>query len=130
VIGRTPSAVDVHELLFDKNDARIGRFIALLAAAVLLLRWDDGGVGPAPSRHGLAAAADGRRALFAYGARLFVVAFFASDLMARCDWIARTRCSRPPPSPCLSLCPSIRASSSACRAKIAERSPSPEARPA
>jgi len=83
------------------------------------------------SRHGLLLLPMGRRALSRYGAQLFVVAFFASDLMAPVDWIARTRCSRPPPVAIVwSLCLLYPRVEQRVRAKIAERSPSPEARPA
>jgi len=82
VIAPDASAVDVHELLFDKNDARIGRIVALLvlasfAYAAVTLAW-----------LGLRRATGwlllpmGRRALYAYAVQLFVVAFFASELMA------------------------------------------------
>ena len=75
-------AIDVHELLYDKNDARIGRVIALLGAAsfafaIVTVAW-------APLRRmaGWLLLPMGRNALFAYAVQLFVVAFFASDLMA------------------------------------------------
>ncbi|HEV8228817.1 MAG TPA: OpgC domain-containing protein, partial [Candidatus Limnocylindria bacterium] len=76
------SSVDVQELLFDKNDARIGRVLALFAAASLgyaaitvawtaVRRWT-----------GVLLLPIGQRALFAYGIQLFVVAFWSSELMA------------------------------------------------
>jgi len=74
--------IDVNEILFDKNDARIGRILALFAVAsfayaAVTLWW-------APVRRALGwlLLPMGRRALFAYGVQLFAVAFFASDLMA------------------------------------------------
>ncbi len=82
VIAPDASAVDVHELLFDKNDARIGRFIALLAAASFFYAGATVVWVPLRRVTGWLLLPMGRRALFAYGAQLFVVAFFASDLMA------------------------------------------------
>jgi len=74
--------VDIHELLFDKNEARVGRVLALLGATSfaysgLTLLWT-------PFRRAAAwlLLPMGRSALFAYGVQLFVVAFFDSDLMA------------------------------------------------
>ena len=74
--------LDVHELLFDKNDARIGRLVALLAVAAFLyagatLTWVW-----LRRATGWLLLPMGQRALFAYGVQLFVVAFFASELMA------------------------------------------------
>ncbi len=81
VLGAT-NTVDVQQLLFDKNDARIGRVLALLAAAsfgwaLTTLAW-------APLRRwtGWLLLRFGQQALFAYGVQLFVVAFWSSELMA------------------------------------------------
>jgi hypothetical protein len=81
-LGPGADAADVHELLFDKNDARIGRILALFAAAAfaytaVTLLW-------VPLRRyvGLLLLPMGQRALFAYGVQLFAVAFFASEVMA------------------------------------------------
>jgi hypothetical protein len=74
--------LDVHELLFDKNDARIGRIVALFAVAAFTY------AGTTLSWVGLRRVAGwlllpmGQRALYAYCVQLFVVAFFASELMA------------------------------------------------
>jgi hypothetical protein len=78
-VGATP---EVHELLLDKNDARIGRILALFAAAAfaytaLTLAWV-----PVRRATGRVLLPMGQRALFAYGVHLFSVAFFASELMA------------------------------------------------
>ncbi|TMB93973.1 MAG: hypothetical protein E6I57_13150 [Chloroflexi bacterium] len=75
-------AIDIQELLFDKNDARIGRVLALLAAtsfayAGVTLLWTL-----IRRATGWLLLPMGRNALFAYGVQLFVVAFFGSDLMA------------------------------------------------
>jgi hypothetical protein len=81
-IASPGGSLDVHELLFDKNDARIGRILALFAAAAFLfatvtLAWR-------PLRRGIGwlLLPMGQRALFAYGVQLFAVAFWSSDLMA------------------------------------------------
>ncbi|MDE3112102.1 MAG: OpgC domain-containing protein [Chloroflexota bacterium] len=81
LLGAT-NTVDVQTLLFDKNDARIGRVLALLAAAsfgwaLVTLAW-------APLRRwtGWLLLRFGQQALFAYGVQLFVVAFWSSELMA------------------------------------------------
>ncbi|HEV8535448.1 MAG TPA: OpgC domain-containing protein [Candidatus Limnocylindria bacterium] len=78
----TDVGVDPRELLFDKNDARPGRVLALLAAAsfgyaALTLGWV-----PVRRLLGWLLLALGRRSLFAYSVQLFVVAFFSSALMA------------------------------------------------
>ena len=82
VIAPDASAIDVHELLFDKNDARIGRFIALLAAASFFYAATTVVWAPLRRVTGWLLLPMGRRALFAYGVQLFVVAFFASELIA------------------------------------------------
>ena len=74
--------VDVQTLLFDKNDARIGRVIALLGAASFFyagvtLLWV-----PLKRRTGWLLMPMGTRSLYAYGVQLFVVAFWSSELMA------------------------------------------------
>jgi len=74
--------VDVQTLLFDKNDARIGRVIALLGAAsflyaALTLLW-----APVRRRTGWLLMPMGTRSLYAYAVQLFVVAFWSSELMA------------------------------------------------
>jgi enterochelin esterase-like enzyme len=73
---------NVQDLLFDKNDARVGRVLALLGAASLLyaavtLAWR-----PARRWVGWLLMPLGTRSLFAYGVQLFVVAFWSSELMA------------------------------------------------
>ena len=78
-VGTTP---EVYELLFDKNDARIGRILALFAVAAvayaaLTLVW-----APVRRATGRLLLPLGQRALFAYAVHLFTVAFFASELMA------------------------------------------------
>lgn len=82
VFRLSAGASDVHDMLFEKNDARIGRMIALfsLAAfsyAIVTLAWT-----PIRRGTGWLLLAMGQRALFAYIVQLFVVAFFSSDLMA------------------------------------------------
>ena len=131
VIAPDASAVDVHELLFDKNDARIGRFIALLAAASFFYAGATVVWVPLRRVTGWLLLPMGRRALFAYGAQLFVVAFFASDLMApvrldRENALFQAAAVAIVWSLCL-LYPRVE---QRVRAKIAPRSPSPEARPA
>ena len=81
-IGPSEGTAEVHELLFDKNEARIGRVLALFAAAAfaysgVTLLWT-----PVRRFLGPLLLPMGQRALFAYGVQLFAVAFFASDLMA------------------------------------------------
>ena len=81
-ISPLDDTVDVQELLYDKNDARIGRILALLAAASFLyaavtLFWR-----PIRRATGWLLLPLGRNALFAYAVQLFVVAFFDSDVMA------------------------------------------------
>jgi hypothetical protein len=82
IIGPVEGTAEVHELLFDKNDARLGRLLALFAATafaytLVTIAW-------APIRRiaGPVLLPMGRRALFAYGVHIFLVAFFASELMA------------------------------------------------
>jgi hypothetical protein len=82
MLGAGGDPAEVHELLFDKNEARIGRILALFAAAAfaysaVTLAW-------APLRRytGVVLLPMGQRALFAYSVQLFAVAFFASELMA------------------------------------------------
>jgi hypothetical protein len=75
-------SLDVQELLFDKNDARIGRILALFTAAsfadaFVTLAW-----GPVRRWTGWLLLTMGQRSLFAYGVQLFVVAFWSSELMA------------------------------------------------
>ena len=82
VLGPVEGAAEVHELLFDKNEARVGRILALFAAAAfaytaVTLAWL-----PVRRYTGRFLLPMGPRALFAYGVQLFVVAFFASELMA------------------------------------------------
>ncbi len=76
------AAGEIQQLLFDKNDARIGRILALFAAAAfayaaLTVAWV-----PVRRATGRLLLPMGQRALFAYGVQLFAVAFFASQLMA------------------------------------------------
>jgi hypothetical protein len=74
--------IDVHQLLFDKNDARIGRVLALLGAACFAFAFVTVAWAPLRRVTGWLLLPMGRNALFAYAVQLFVVAFFASDLMA------------------------------------------------
>src|SRR5919204_2744202 len=74
--------VDVKELLFDKNDARIGRVLALTAAASFLYAGLSVAWRPARRATGWLLMPLGTNALFAYGVQLFVVAFWSSELMA------------------------------------------------
>jgi enterochelin esterase-like enzyme len=74
--------VDVKELLFDKNDARVGRVLALIATASLLYAGLTVAWRPARRVTGWLALPLGQSALFAYGVQLFVVAFWSSELMA------------------------------------------------
>ena len=75
-------AIDVHEMLFDKNDARVGRVIALLGAASFAFAFVTAFWSQVRRASGWLLLPMGRNALFAYAVQLFVVAFFASDLMA------------------------------------------------
>jgi hypothetical protein len=82
VLGPVDGTADVHELLFDKNAARVGRIFALFAAAAfaytaVTLVWI-----PVRRYAGGVLLPMGQRALFAYSVQLFAVAFFASELMA------------------------------------------------
>src|SRR5207248_9888789 len=74
--------VSVQELLFDKNDARIGRVLALLGAASLLYAFVT--IAWRPVRRGGAwlLMPLGTRSLFAHGVQPFDVAFWSSELMA------------------------------------------------
>ncbi|HYK97931.1 MAG TPA: OpgC domain-containing protein [Candidatus Acidoferrales bacterium] len=74
--------VDVQDLLFDKNDARIGRVLALLGAASFLYAMVTLAWVPVRRAAGWLLMPLGRRSLFAYGVQLFVVAFWSSELMA------------------------------------------------
>ena len=76
------TGVNVEELLFDKNDARIGRVLALLGAASLLYAFVTMGWRPIRRAAGWLLMPLGTRSLFAYGVQLFVVAFWSSELMA------------------------------------------------
>ena len=76
------SAIALDELLFDKNDARIGRILALCAAASFAYAGATLVWVPLRRIAGWLLLPMGRRALFAYAAQLFIVAFFNSDLMA------------------------------------------------
>ena len=73
---------DAQELLFDKNDARVGRIIALLAAASLLYAFLTIAWKPVRRWAGWLLMPLGTRSLYAYGVQLFVVAFWSSELMA------------------------------------------------
>jgi hypothetical protein len=74
--------LDVHELLFDKNDARIGRIVALLALAAFAYAAVTLGWLGLRRATGWLLLPMGQRALYAYAVQLFVVAFFASEFMA------------------------------------------------
>jgi hypothetical protein len=73
---------DVQELLFDKNDARIGRILALFAAASFAYAFVTVAWTPVRRWTGWLLLTMGQRSLFAYGVQLFVVAFWSSELMA------------------------------------------------
>jgi len=77
--GRT---IDIKELLFDKNDERPGRILALFAAASFLYAFVTVAWGPVRRYTGWLLLTMGRRSLFAYGVQLFVVAFWSSALIA------------------------------------------------
>ncbi|MBI2324137.1 MAG: OpgC domain-containing protein [Chloroflexi bacterium] len=76
------TAVDTHQLLFDKNDARIGRVLALGAAASFAFAFVTLAWTPLRRSTGWLFLRFGHHALFAYAVQLFVVAFWSSDLMA------------------------------------------------
>ena len=78
-VGTTP---EIYELLFDKNDARIGRVLALLTAAALAYMLLSVFWVPLRRATGRILLPMGQRALYAYAVHLFTVAFFASELMA------------------------------------------------
>src|SRR5260221_6351123 len=80
VVGWT--GLDTQELLFDKNDARIGRIFALLGAASFLYAAVTVAWVPLRKAAGWLLMPLGQRSLFAYGVQLFVVAFWSSELMA------------------------------------------------
>jgi enterochelin esterase-like enzyme len=73
---------DAQELLFDKNDARVGRIIALLAVASFLYALVTMAWKPMRRWIGWLLMPLGTRSLYAYGVQLFVVAFWSSELMA------------------------------------------------
>jgi enterochelin esterase-like enzyme len=73
---------DAQEMLFDKNDARVGRIIALLSAASLLYSLLTIAWKPLRRWTGWLLMPLGTRSLYAYGVQLFVVAFWSSELMA------------------------------------------------
>ena len=75
-------ASSVHDLLFDKNDARIGRIVALFAAAAFAYAFVTVAWRPIGRLTSWLLMPMGQRALFAYGIQLFVVAFVSSELMA------------------------------------------------
>jgi hypothetical protein len=81
-IGTSAGTAEVHELLFDKNDARIGRILALLAVAAFFYAGTTIVWAPLRRIAGPVLLPMGQRALFAYSVHLFTVAFFASELMA------------------------------------------------
>lgn len=74
--------VDVWDLLFDKNDARIGRVLALIGAASIFYALATLAWAPVRRWIGWLLLPLGTNALFAYGVQLFVVAFWSSELMA------------------------------------------------
>jgi hypothetical protein len=76
------TGVDAQELLFDKNDARIGRVLALLAAASFAYAAATVAWVPIRKWTGWLLLTMGQRSLFAYGVQLFAVAFWSSELMA------------------------------------------------
>ncbi len=76
------NAIALDEMLFDKNDARIGRILALCAAASFAYAGATLAWAPLRRVSGWLLLPMGRRALFAYASQLFIVAFFNSDLMA------------------------------------------------
>ena len=74
--------VDARELLFDKNDARIGRVLALIGAASFLYAATTVAWKPIRRATGWLLMPLGQNALWSYGVQLFVVAFWSSELMA------------------------------------------------
>src|SRR5919204_1275688 len=74
--------IDARELLFDKNDARIGRVLALLATASFAYAAVTVAWVPIRNWTGWLLLMMGQRSLFAYGVQLFAVAFWSSGLMA------------------------------------------------
>ncbi|HEY6957651.1 MAG TPA: OpgC domain-containing protein [Candidatus Limnocylindria bacterium] len=76
------AGVDARELLFDKNDARIGRVLALIGTASLLYAATSVAWKPIRRVTGWLLMPLGQNALWAYGVQLFVVAFWSSELMA------------------------------------------------
>lgn len=82
MLGPNVDTADIHELLFDKNEARIGRILALFAAAALAYGFVTVAWVPLRRTLGRLLLPLGQRALFAYSVQLFVVALFASELMA------------------------------------------------
>jgi hypothetical protein len=74
--------IDARELLFDKNDTRIGRVLALLATASFAYAAVTVAWVPIRNWTGWLLVTMGQRSLFAYGVQLFAVAFWSSGLMA------------------------------------------------
>lgn len=76
------TGIPVQDLLFDKNDTRIGRVLALLGAASFFYAATTLAWTPIRRATGWLLMPFGQRSLFAYGVQLFVVAFWSSALMA------------------------------------------------
>jgi len=70
------------DVLFDKNDARIGRIVGLMVVAPALYALTTVAWAPLQRVLGRLLLPMGQRALFAYGVQLFVVAFMSSVLFA------------------------------------------------
>jgi len=70
------------DVLFDKNDARIGRIVGLMVVAPALYALTTVAWAPLRRVVGWLLLPMGQRALFAYGVQLFVVAFMSSVLFA------------------------------------------------
>ena len=70
------------DVLFDKNDARIGRIVGLMMVAPALYALTTVAWAPLRRVLGWLLLPMGQRALFAYGVQLFVVAFTSSVLFA------------------------------------------------
>lgn len=78
--GADPSFTQ--DVLFDKNDARIGRIVGLMVVAPALYALTTVAWAPLRRVLGWLLLPMGQRALFAYGVQLFVVAFMSSELFA------------------------------------------------
>lgn len=82
LLAPDPNPIAVHELLYDKNDAGVGRVLAMLGLASFVYALVTVFWAAARRMTGWLLLPMGRNALFAYAVQLFVVAFFASVLVA------------------------------------------------